>query len=189
MTPFPDNQAEIEQLHINPLPATDPAIGRALWQLEGARGRLKKTLANLDEPWLDWEPYPGGNSIGTLLYHIAAIEIDWLFCEVLEQEFPAQVQALLPYPVRNEAGQLFVVTAVSLADHLHRLDTTRQLLLAAYAKPTVADFRRARHLPQYHVTPEWVLFHLTQHETEHRGQIQEIISWRKHHGRENTQSL
>ena len=170
-------ETAVEQLRLEPLPALDPAIGRALWQLEGARGRLKETLAILDETILDWEPYPGGNSVGTLLYHIAAIELDWLYCEVLEQEFPPDVQALLPYPVRDKTGRLFPVTAVSLTDYLQRLDTARQLLLDVYASLTLTDFRRARELPQYHVTPEWVLYHLTQHETEHRGQIQEICAF------------
>ena len=185
MTNTSEEKLEVEQLHIEPLPATDPEIGRALRLLEGARGRLKEALTKLEPDWLDWEPYPGGNSVGTLLYHIAAIELDWLYCEVLEQEFPAEAQALLPHPVRDEEGRLFAVANVSLADHLQRLDAARQLLLDVYADLTLADFRRARQLPQYHVTPEWVLYHLTQHETEHRGQIGEILSWSKHHGRKN----
>ena len=37
---------------------------------------------------------------------------------------------------------------------------------------TLDEFRRPRSLPQYDVTPEWVLHHLTQHEAEHRGHIQ-----------------
>lgn len=179
MTDLLSTETAVEQLRLEPLPAQDPAIGRALWQLEGARGRLKKALHGLDETMLDWEPYPGGNSVGTLLYHIAAIELDWLYFEVLEQEFSPKVQALLPYPVRDEAGRLFAVTAVSLPAHLHRLDTARQMLLDVYARLTLDDFRRARQLPQYHVTPEWVLYHLTQHETEHRGQMQETMAlWR-----------
>jgi uncharacterized damage-inducible protein DinB len=177
MTNTSVEQSEVEQLRIEPLPAVDPEIGRALWLLEGARRRLKKALTDLDPAWLDWEPYPGGNSVGTLLYHIAAIELDWLYCEVLEEEFPPAVQALIPYPVRDKEGRLFPVTAVPLPDHLQRLDAARQLLLDVYASLTLADFRRARHLPQYHVTPEWVLYHLTQHETEHRGQIQEICTY------------
>ena len=178
MNDEPLEQTNVEQLRLEPLPALDPAIGRALWQLEGARGRLKEALASLDETMLDWEPYPDGNSIGTLLYHIAAIELDWLYFEVLEQEFPPEVEALLPYPVRDERGRLCSVTAVSLSTHLQRLDTARQLLLDVYASLSVDDFRLARQLPQYHVTPEWVLYHLTQHETEHRGQIQETaVLW------------
>ena len=189
MTKSTEEQTEIERLQIEPLPAQNPNIGRALWQLAGARQRLKQGLADLDETLLDWEPYPDGNSIGTLLYHIAAIEVDWLFAEVLERPFAPEIVELFPYPVRNDAGRLFPVTGVSLPDHLQRLDTVRRFLLDVYAELTLADFRRARQLPHYHVTPEWVLFHLTQHEAEHRGQIQEIISWSKHHGRKDPQSL
>lgn len=180
-------QTNLEQLHLEPLPALDPAIGRALWQLEGARGRLKEALAELDESMLDWEPYPGGNSVGTLLYHIALIETDWLCVEVLEEAYPPALKALLPYPARDENGRLFPITGISRAAHWQRLEQVRRYLLDSYAKMSLSEFRRARYFPQqYAVTPEWVLFHLTQHETEHRGQIQEIISWSKHHGRENT---
>ena len=182
MADFSQEETDVDQLSVEKLPALYPEIGRTLWHLEAARGRLKWTLADLDETLLDWEPYSGGNSIGTLLYHIAAIELDWLYCEVLEEDFPPAVEVLLPYPVRNKQGQLFPVTAVSLPDHVQRLDTARQLLLKTYAQLTLADFRCARQLPQYHVTPEWVLFHLTQHETEHRGQIQEIAAFSKAKG-------
>lgn len=184
-----EQEKEVEQLQVLPLPAPDPAIGRALWQLEAARGRLLEALNSLDDnqEQLEWEPYDGGNSVGTLLYHIAAIEVDWLYTEVLEKDFSPEVVDLFPYPVRDENGRLFPVTAVSLHTHLHRLAATRQQLLATYAQMSLADFRRARQMPRYHVTPEWVLFHLTQHETEHRGQIQEILTWSRHHGRENPQ--
>ncbi|WP_420642193.1 DinB family protein [Candidatus Leptofilum sp.] len=154
MADFSQEQGDFDDLSVEQIPAIDPNIGRALWHLEAARGRLKWILTELDE--------------------------------VLEQEFPPDVEALLPYPVRDESGRLFPVTAVSLDKHLQRLNTARKLLLNSYAQLTLDNFRRARKLPQYHVTPEWVLYHLTQHETEHRGQIQEIISWRKYHGRENS---
>jgi uncharacterized damage-inducible protein DinB len=36
---------------------------------------------------------------------------------------------------------------------------------------TVEDLRRARNLPQYDVTPDWVLHHLVQHEAEHRAEL------------------
>ena len=171
---------------VQPVTAVHPEVGRAVWWLEEARSRLKETLVDIDSKLLDWEPYHNGNSIGTLLYHIAAIELDWLYCEVLEieeEDFPVAVQTMLPYPVRERSGRLFPVTAVSLNEHIQRLDAARQLLLNTYSQLSLEDFRRLRILPDYEVTPEWVLFHLTQHETEHRGQIQEIIIWSKHHGR------
>lgn len=41
---------------------------------------------------------------------------------------------------------------------------------------TAADFHRARRLPQYEVSPAWVLHHLAQHEAEHRGELGSILA-------------
>lgn len=168
-------RTEKERLCIVPLAAECADIGRALWRLEAARARLLATLDGVDAAILDWQPDPGANTIGTLLYHIAAIEADWLFVEVLEAPFDSQTETLLRRPVRDANGRLTHVPGVPLNEHISRLHTVRQTLLDAFAAMSLADFRRARLLEPYDVTPEWVLFHLTQHETEHRGQIQEMI--------------
>lgn len=39
---------------------------------------------------------------------------------------------------------------------------------------TPADFHRGRAGEDYDITPEWALYHLMQHEAEHRGQIMEL---------------
>jgi uncharacterized damage-inducible protein DinB len=169
------SENQIEQLAVTAEPATDPEIGRGLWRLNAARGRLLETLQGVDAAALDWVPPYRGNSIGTLLYHIAAIEVDWLYCEVVVSDFPPEVVAMLPFDVRDGDGRLTAVPDITLHDHLARLEQTRGLLTAVYANMSIANYRRTRHLPDYDVTPEWVLFHLTQHETEHRGHIQEIM--------------
>lgn len=149
-----------------------PEIERWLWALEEARKRTLRTLEEITPPVLDWIPPAGENSIGTLLYHIAAIELDWLYAEVREEpDFPPAVVALFPLDVRNAEGRLTPCLRVDLAAHLARLDTTRAWLLATFRALTLDEFRRARRLPDYDVTPEWVLHHLMQHEAEHRGEI------------------
>lgn len=167
--------SEKEQLLVEPYPAAVELIGCGLWVLNGARERLHETLATIDPAMLDWRPDETANSVGSLLYHIAAIEADWLFVEVLERPFSPQIKALLPDAVRDKNGRLTHVPNQTLAQHLNRLQTVRQTLLNSFAIMSLADFRRLRVLEQYDVTPEWVLFHLTQHETEHRGHIQEMI--------------
>jgi uncharacterized damage-inducible protein DinB len=128
--------------------------------------------AGLDPRAVDWAPPDGGNSIGTLLYHLALIEADWLSVEVLEQEsYPAEVAALLPHADRDERGRLTRLQGVGLAEHLGRLDAIRARVLAAFRGMALEEFRRVRHLAPYDVTPEWVVHHLLQHEAEHRGEI------------------
>lgn len=163
-----------EVLQITPLPGYPDEIGRALQMLEEMRQRTKRALAGIEAAAIDWASPCIDNTIGTLLYHIAAIELDWLYSEVLENPpWPAEIVALFPYDVRDAEGRLTEVKGVPLAEHLHRLDFTRNALLTAFQSITLTDFRRLRIFEHYEVTPEWVLHHLMQHEAEHRGQIME----------------
>jgi uncharacterized damage-inducible protein DinB len=149
----------------------EPEIGRWLWALQDTRQRTLRELREVTPATLDWLPEGGESTIGTILYHIADIEADWLYAEVLEQPFPPDVAALFPYATRDEQGRLVQVQDFSLKQHLERLATVRELLLAVYQPMDLPEFRRARSLEKYDVTPEWVLHHLMQHEAEHRSQI------------------
>ncbi|MEO8609459.1 MAG: DinB family protein [Chloroflexota bacterium] len=162
------------QLIIEPLPGCEPEIGRMLWMMEDARRRTLKTLDGIEPQTLDWQPPANGNSIGTLLYHIAAIEMDWLAVEVMENRLDKSVWDIFSVDVRDTNGRLTVVSGVSLEAHYQRLDAVRALLLDCYKALSVDDFRRPRRLPDYDVSPEEVLHHLMQHEAEHRGEMATI---------------
>jgi uncharacterized damage-inducible protein DinB len=160
-----------DQLTVQPLIDYPQPIAEALWRLQDGRERTLDALKDLPEAAVDWQAAGLQNSIGTLLYHIAAIELDWLYSEVLERAWTTEIEDLFPYPVRDDNRHLYPVVNVSLSDHLARLETVRQNLLESFAEITIEDYRRARELPRYDVTPEWVLHHLSQHEAEHRGEI------------------
>ena len=165
------NSRKKDNLIVDAHLSEEPEIGRWLWALQDTRQRTMRELSRLSPAMLDW--LPGGNesSIGTVLYHIADIEADWLYVEVLEKPFPPEVAALFPYSTRDEQGHLTQVQGIRLEQHLERLEIVRGLLLNAYQQMDLAEFRRARSLANYDVTPEWVLHHLMQHEAEHRSQI------------------
>jgi uncharacterized damage-inducible protein DinB len=159
------------QLIIEPLPGCAPEIGRMLWMMEDARHRTLKVLEGIEQTALDWQPPANGNSIGTLLYHIAAIEMDWLAVEVMGNTLDKSVWDIFTVDVRDANGRLSVVSGLSLDEHYQRLDAVRDLLMACYKVMAVEEFRRPRSLEQYDVSPEEVLHHLMQHEAEHRGEI------------------
>ena len=162
---------DLKYLIVDPTLHPEPAIGVWLWALNDARRRTKVQLHDLPAAAIDWHPAESTQSIGSILYHLALIEADWLYTEVLEQEYPEQIAALFPYDARDQQGLLTSIQGIALDEHLARLDTVRQHILAAYQALDIHDFRRVRHLAEYDVTPEWVLHHLTQHEAEHRSEI------------------
>ena len=160
-----------EQRVMEELAGYAPEIGRWLWALEDARRRTRQRLDGFDPALIDWVAPSGSNSVGSILYHIAAIEADYLYVDILEQPFPPDLAALFPYDVREESGRLTAIQGHDLAWYIHRLDDTRARLLEAFRAIRVDDFRRPRGLAEYDITPEWTLHHLMQHEAEHRGEL------------------
>lgn len=157
-----------------PIPGCPPEIGYALAALEDTRQRTLDTIAGLPQRVLDWPPPFERNSIGTLLYHIPLIEASYLWEDTLQQPPPPDIDALFPHPVRDEYGLLFHIEAVTLADHLSRMAAVRARVIEAFCALGLEDFHRPRQVEDYAITPHYVLYHLCQHEAEHRGHIQEI---------------
>lgn len=168
---------ERDQLCIAPTIGYDPVVARWIWQLNDTRQLTLEVLDGMTEDLLNWQPDDEANTIGTLLYHIVVIELDWLYVEILERpdySMDPAVAPLLPYGDRDEQGRLTVIPAETLQMHLTRMATAHQLFLDALRPMDAAEFYRKRHLESYDVTPEWAIYHLIQHETEHRGQIAEL---------------
>ena len=149
-------------------------VEAALWRLEDARTRTLRVLEDVPGEFLDQETQ--GNTIGTILYHVALIETDWLFVEVLGEPVPPELKRLLPVEDRDEEGVLVAVRGESLEQHLARLREVRETLLSRLRTMTPEDFDRTREFPNYHVSPAWVLHHLAQHEAEHRGELGWVIN-------------
>ncbi|WP_170928842.1 DinB family protein [Deinococcus hopiensis] len=151
------------------LKATTPEIGEALWRLGEARTRTRERVNKIGE--VDWTAGPGLSSVGDLLYHIAAIELDWLAVEVCGDVFPPGWNAWFPVDVRSSDGRLTQMRGEALERHLERLAWVRAELVKTFEVMTPEDYHRPRELSAYTVTPAWVLHHLTLHEAHHAGQI------------------
>jgi len=153
-----------------------PEIAPWIWGLQDIRERTKREVEGLRADQLEAHPQSVSNSIGSLLYHIAGVELGWLYVEVLQQDFPLDSSSWFTKD-RGEAGKLVQITGETLKQHFARLDYVRGLLLATFRGMAPEDFRRARSLPEYDVTPEWVLYHLLEHEAGHLAQIKMIRKW------------
>lgn len=166
---------EIKQNYITPLEGYDPYIGKLLWMMQDTRRRTLSTLEGLSDKIINWIPPRGSNSIGTLLYHLSAIEISWLYEDILGGEgFSTELSEKMNYSVREDDGRLTPVTIEPLSAHINRLQFCRNIFLSKLSGMTAEEFLRRREVDDYETTPEWVIHHLMQHEAEHRGQIGEI---------------
>lgn len=163
-----------EILEVTKLSGYPAEIGAALWCLEDTRHRTLNLLKDLPEEYVDYDVH--GNTIGTILYHIALIEMDWLFVEILYEPIPDEVMQLFPEDARDQEDHLTPIKALTLEQHLNRLREIRKILMDKMIGISVDDFHRKRIFPQYEVSPEWVLHHLSQHEAEHRGEIGAVIN-------------
>ena len=165
-------------LDVRPREAADPLVGRWLAYLGQGRERTLSMVEGLDEVALHWTSSEHPNSVGTLLYHIAAIELDWLYAEILEQPIPPEVREHLPFKVSDEAGRLTPVDGWDIARHSGLLERSYVLLENTLITFDAGEFLRTRVLPDYSVTPEWVCLHLLQHEASHRGQMARLLAAR-----------
>ncbi|HUG75309.1 MAG TPA: DinB family protein [Acidimicrobiia bacterium] len=157
-------------------PRFTPAVGLLVAMLDECRGRTLSHLQDLDAQMIDAEVSGHPNTIGTILYHIAAIELDWLYAEILGEDFPEEAAAWFPVDVRDDTGRLTSVTGESLGRHRERLAWVRDLLHDGLAGKDDAFLFEDRPTDGGTVTSEWVMHHLLQHEAEHRGQIGELAT-------------
>ena len=160
---------------LEPLMDYESLIGSWLSAYQDARRRTLDTLEGLKPVLIDWCPPWSGNGVNAILYHLAAIEAEWLFTDILEEiEYPSLIDELLPYDVHDADGNLTSVPGISLEAHIQRLTDMREYFMNSMRAINDRDFRRERLFPDYRVTPEWVIYHLMQHEAEHRGQIMDL---------------
>jgi uncharacterized damage-inducible protein DinB len=166
---------ERRSLVVAPLPGYEEEIGRWLWCLEDVRRTLITGLMGISQSILDTK-MDGRQSIGSLLYHIALIEADWLYVEVLGTEWDPEIRSLFPLECKSEDSSLTHIKGQSLDEHFHRLNKVREIFLSHFHSMDLTDWLQPRVLEHYDVTPEWVVYHLIEHESHHRGQIFQLLS-------------
>lgn len=172
---------DVPRFALNPLQDADPDVGRWLDMLEDSRKRTRGELYELQltDAELDAPPATGVNTLGAILYHLAAAEVQWIYDNLLQIRPPDALAEILPYPVLDADGHLSTPRGWRVEDYLERMNAVRAFTLAELTPMTPEQFRTPRFkVMEYgavEFTPEAVVVHLAQHEAEHRGQIQMLV--------------
>lgn len=148
----------------------DPEVGRWLAALDEVRRDTLKVLADLPDDAVDRDLGDGGDTVGTVLYHVALVEADWVFSDVLDRESDIG-RDLFPADARGPEGRLSPVLSQTMAQHLDRIARTRAMVLDELRSMSADDFHRVRSRDDYDVSADWVVFHLIDHEVEHRVRL------------------
>lgn len=162
------------QNKVGRLPGYFDELAGELWRMQNARQRTLDAVEGLAEEDVDKLASQLDNTIGATLYHIAAIEADWLYADILEVVYPDWMGDWFPFDVREKDGVLSPAPGFSVANHLERLATVRGHFLVDIKQLSPDAFAAFNGVAENPSTPQWVLHHLRQHEGEHRGQIQSI---------------
>ncbi len=162
---------EREMLTLEPI-ADAPEVGRWLSAMEDGRRDTLRELEGVTDPMVDARPPGSDNSIGTTLYHVALVEADWLFDDLLGIPLSdSELAASFPMADRDDEGALAELRGESLAMHLARLVTVREVLMQRFRTMDAEDFHTPRVRERFDISPAWVIHHLLQHESEHRSEI------------------
>ncbi len=171
----------VQTLAVSPLEGYVPEIGRWMWAMNEVRRRTLRLIEGVDQRTLDWEGPDGReNAIGSLLYHIAMVEMGWLYADVMGREdFPPTLKPDFPFKMTEADRHLTRVLDVPLATHVARLNRSRDVFLEEWRAISIDDWRRLRRpsdfeTVNYELTPEWAVFHLVEHEAGHAFQISSL---------------
>lgn len=104
----------------------------------------------------------------------------WLYGDLKQMTALPPVKPDFPFPSQEpDRRHLTRVLGVPLAEHVARLDRSREVLLKEFQGIPPDEWRRLRRPPDfeevnYEVTPEWAVFHLVEHEAGHAFQISSL---------------
>ena len=94
----------------------DPEVGRWLSAFAEVRRDTDKILDQIRPEAIDADLGDGGDTLGTVLYHTALVEIGWVFWDVLDREADIP-KSLFPHDDRVVDGRLTPVLGETLEQH------------------------------------------------------------------------
>ena len=154
-------------------------ISFILGEMEDTRKLLLEQIKDLTQEELDYSPdIDKIETIGTMIFHIVDVENSWMFEAVEGEELDLETWKYA-FPLRQQLNPR-QQTGRPLSYYLDLLTKTREKLLKNLEKYTDKDLEKVYSNRFGTFTLEWVLYHNSQHESNHIGQINLLKRIRKH---------
>ena len=157
-----------------PAGVVDPEVGRWLAGWTDIRRATNALLDEIPPEAIDADLGDGGDTLGTVLFHVADAEVFWIHRVFEGRSRDEAIEALLTHQGRAGDDPLTHVTGETLAQHRERMDRVRASVVKVLAPLSNEDFNRIHVLVDQDVSASWMLFHLIDHEWDHTVRIREI---------------
>ncbi len=140
-------------------------------KLEQTHNQLSDLIKSLPKGAFTWQPILTTQNIAMLLLHIAYTEAYWLGETISEEAKSylwddAKPKTILSVPEKRCEWYLDLMDGV----RYHTIKKIKQLSDSKYI-----SLRNEKGVERYPIS--WVLWHLMEHETHHRGQIALLKNW------------
>ncbi|MGH7680664.1 MAG: DinB family protein [Candidatus Eiseniibacteriota bacterium] len=168
---------------LKPLPGfRSQEVASFLAQMDDQTRRLMEGLKGATPEELEWQPYPGTNTIGMLLAHNAIVEVFWTMVALKEDKKPSGEPILgikdeddgMPLP--EDGKPPAALAGKDLATYDTLLKKARAYLKQTAASVTDADLEKevSRIRPNGEVRVinlRWYFYHILEHYSGHFGQV------------------
>lgn len=168
----------LEKINLKITSEFSPQIGWFYAMLEDQHKRLKEAVANLTPAELAWQINPRANSIGILLIHIAEAELWWIKECIFGDKLTPEQRTEYRCDIFGSANASQVEKSITggIEFFFEKLDKARAIVKDYLTRLTDADLETTRPVENpsatsFDINVRWILYHLVEHESHHRGQI------------------
>ncbi|WP_050614408.1 DinB family protein [Bacillus testis] len=167
------------EFKIQELAGYTPHIGHLVSMMDHTRETTLFAVRDLTMEELDYLHGKNSNSIGALLWHMAAVERYYQIYTFEERE-PAEEELgdLLPGLELGESGRS-KIKGHDLSYYLDRLYETRTITLERFTQLDDEWLHRQNMWGDHPSNPYFMWFHVFEDELNHRGQIRLLRKWQK----------
>ena len=149
-------------------------LGYFMAGMDELRGRLSEAIADMSSQQLGCRAVPGAHSIAALVLHIGEAEWYWMQMVVNGQRLTDDVRQSAFWDALDNPDSFAEknYSAEFCLDQAEKIrEQTRQLLATFNDKDLDRIFSRKKRGEITEHSLRWILHHLMDHESEHRGQI------------------